>query len=73
MEETRITSGASSPVVEVLMKGFSGNRPQVLLLQPGQAGALQVPQPLELSKEHCAELQRAGWYVEEIVFVAVDP
>ena len=60
VEETRIRSIASSPEVEVLMKGFSGNRPHVLLLQPGLAGALQVLQLCELAKEHCAELHRAG-------------
>lgn len=59
VEVIRMTSEASSPLVAVLMKGFSGKRPQVLLLHPGRGGALQVPQDFELASEHWAELQRA--------------
>lgn len=54
------TSDASSPLVAVLVKGFSGKRPHVLLLHPGLGGELHVPQVLEFAREHWAELQRAG-------------
>lgn len=45
-------SEASSPPVAVFVNGFSGKSPQVLLLQPGLLGELQVPHDLELANEH---------------------
>ncbi|RHN80198.1 hypothetical protein MtrunA17_Chr1g0185671 [Medicago truncatula] len=45
---------------------LSGVTPQVLLLQPGFGDEKQSPQPSEFAREHWAERQRAGRYVEEM-------
>lgn len=71
------TSSASSPLVTVWVTVLSASRPHVLLLQPGFGDEKQPPQPglgdekqspqsFALAREHWAEPQRAGRYVEEV-------
>lgn len=62
---TETTSDASSPPVAVCVKVLSGVRPQVLLLHPGFGEEKQSPQPVAFAREHWAEWQRAGRYVDD--------
>lgn len=54
------TSCASSPLVDVRMKGLYGESPQVLLLHPGLGLPLHWPHALELARLHTADRHLAG-------------
>ena len=55
MDRKVTTSSMRSPGVVRLMMGFSGERPLVLLLQPGLGVPLQVPQVTNSAREHLLE------------------